>query len=140
MPPDALDEGDSTYLSYVSCAGQSCLAVGTDDYQWDNTSKTWKDVTPSGFAVGGRGLSCGGPTNCMMVSGQLGNAWWNGSTWAYTQFAPSGKFAEFMALSCRGSTCLAVGHKTSGGKQQPIAQRWNGAVWQIIAAPKAPVS
>jgi hypothetical protein len=136
--PNAEDGGTYSTLNDVSCAGQSCLALGTTDYEWDNTTQTWQDVTPTnGVSTLGRALSCSSGTECMVIGYDPVNAWWHDGTWTATQFAPSGKHSLFSAVSCKSGSCVAVGSDYVAGKQGPIAESWNGTAWKLIA-PKAP--
>ena len=48
----------------------------------------------------------------------------------------AGHGSGLTALSCGGSDCLAVGYRTSSGRQRTLAEWWNGSSWSIIAAPK----
>jgi hypothetical protein len=139
LPPDGYDEGDDSALYQVSCAGQSCLALGSTDYEWDNTTSAWQDVTPdNGVRASGRALSCSSGTDCMVISGVRGNPWWHAGTWSNTQFVRSGKDSQFTAVSCKSGSCLATGFNFASG-EHAIAEFWNGSTWRIIA-PKAPAS
>jgi hypothetical protein len=64
---------------------------------------------------------------------------WNGSTWTFQAMpSPSGALnANFSGVSCTSVTsCTAVGDvETSGGVEQPLAERWNGSTWAIQATP-----
>lgn len=140
VPPDGYDEGADSALSFVSCAGQTCLMLGSEDYEWDNTTKTWQDVpSPMGLPGGIRALSCSSGTDCMVIDGGSANAWWHAGAWTNPQFAPAGQLAHFVAVSCKGGSCLAVGYGTTAGKTLPRAESWNGTAWQLIT-PKAPAS
>jgi hypothetical protein len=140
LPPDGYEEGVDSSQDQVSCAGQSCLAIGTTDYEWDNTAKTWQNVTPdNGVNPYGRALSCSSGTDCMAVSSDHGNPWWHAGTWSYTKFAPSGKNSVYVAVSCKSGSCVGVGGQDIAGQRTPIAELWDGAAWKLIA-PKAPVS
>jgi len=140
FPPDASDEGTDSSLAYVSCAGQICLVLGSTDYKWDNITKTWQDLTPpSGVLGAGRAVSCGSATDCMVIGFDSPNGWWHGGTWTATEFAPAGLRPQFVADSCKGGSCVAVGYHVVAGKEHPLAESWNGTVWKLIT-PKAPAS
>jgi len=135
--PEDGDAGIDSTLFGVSCTAQMCLAVGSPaSYEWDDVTKTWHDVTPgSGVKLSGLDVSCGSTTSCMMGGG----AWWNGSTWTNTQFAPApGTNPWYSWVSCKATMCLAVGATTIAHKERPIAQMWNGTAWNATTAPKAP--
>jgi hypothetical protein len=129
-------------LNAVSCTGNMCMAVGPsgDDLspsladEWDSATQTWLNVSPA-TATLGPDISCGSAMNCMTINGPLGNAWWNGSTWQYAQFAPGG-YGWLNAVSCGGGDCLAVGYRYVSGTMQPLAERWNGTAWKITATPR----
>jgi hypothetical protein len=137
-PPDVDDEGTDSSMDMVSCAGQVCLMLGSTDYAWDNTTKTWQDVSPTSEVSGGaRALSCSSGTDCMTVGGYPANAWWHDGTWTDTENAPSGKNPLYVAVSCKSGSCVAVGYHFVGGKPQPLAESWNGTAWKFIT-PKSP--
>jgi hypothetical protein len=141
--PNAEDGGSYSDLDPVSCAGQICLALGTTDYEWDNTTQTWLDVTPpSGADTGLRALSCDSSTDCMSVGFSVGNdpdaALWHDGTWTSPQLAPAGERSGLTAVSCKSGSCVAVGSDfPASGKDHPIAESWNGTAWKLIP-PKAP--
>jgi len=141
LPPGAFDEGTDSYLYQVSCAGQSCLVFGTNDYEWNTTTKIWQDVTPTnGVSTrSSRALSCSSDTDCMAIGYGPVNAWWHAGTWTATQFAPAGKQPPFRAVSCKSGSCVAVGYHSVAGKPRPLAESWNGTAWKVIT-PKAPAS
>ncbi|HET7015597.1 MAG TPA: hypothetical protein VFI65_16890 [Streptosporangiaceae bacterium] len=141
FPPDALDEGDVSSFGVVSCAGQICLALGSNNYVWNTATKTWQDANPpSGVAGGGLALSCSSATDCMAMSGfDTQNGRWHDGTWTNTDLAPSGANSRFAALSCKSGSCLTVGFKFVSGKPRPIAESWNGTAWKLLT-PRAPAS
>jgi hypothetical protein len=139
-PPDVDDEGAESSMQLVSCAGHICLALGSTDYVWDLTTKTWQDVTPTnGVSAGGRAVSCGSSTDCMVITSGAPNPWWHDGTWTDTQFAPAGPRAQFAAVSCKGDSCVAVGDHMGSGRPRPAAESWNGTAWKVIT-PKSPAS
>lgn len=112
----------STVLNSISCTSSSaCMAIGgyldaertiAFARQWDGAG--WKIQTlprPAGAtSIGLGGVSCNYATACT---------------------------ATGSGVSCTSaSSCTAVGwYRIHGGRQRPVAERWNGSAWSIQAVP-----
>ena len=147
-----------SYLNGVACVtGAKCTAVGyyttasstgrTLVERWNGTK--WAIVS-SPNATGALGsylnaVSCTAASSCAAVGySYSSNAThtlaerWNGTKWAVVASPnPSGDEADLTSVSCTsGSNCLAVGYYTSTKfVDTPLAERWNGTKWAIVAAP-----
>jgi hypothetical protein len=145
--------GNPAALDAVGCGGQFCMAAGgafqevhngdiAQAEAWNAKTKSWTDVSPSlgvictGFTTCGwtSALSCAGQANCMAF-GPFGNQAWNGSTWTAAPSISAGKGSNLGAVSCGGTTCLAVGFRTVAGVRRTLAEIWNGATWRILSTP-----
>jgi hypothetical protein len=113
--------------------------------------------TPSPTAVSSlSGVSCSAPRACTAVGsyftlhrGHLVKSVtlaerWNGRTWAIQRTPrPSRDLESFLsAVSCTsGRACIAVGHReirrrgTRATVDMPLAERWNGRNWAVMAIP-----
>jgi hypothetical protein len=103
---------NGAYLQGVSCADTShCVAVGY--------------VQPF---FGGNG-----PT--------LLSERWDGDRWRkVTAPTPAdATSAQFNGISCVGpASCIAVGSYSTGSDPLPLAERWDGTEWTLMAAPTPP--
>jgi hypothetical protein len=92
-------------------------------------------------------ISCGGPRACMTVGYYsdstgaqvpLAQAW-NGRTWSVvpTPNHGSSSATTLSAVSCPSAGfCVAAGTWTSvAGQSYPLAERWQGGHWSILAMP-----
>jgi hypothetical protein len=147
-----------SYLNGVACvSATSCTAVGyyttasstgrTLVERWNGTK--WS-IAPSPNASGSlgsylNGVSCTKASNCAAVGYSYdSNAThtlaerWNGTKWSVVATPnPKGDEADLLSVSCTSATnCLAVGSFTSTGfVDTPLAERWNGTKWSLVAAP-----
>lgn len=112
---------------------------------------TWSTVTtPNGSGAEDSALydmACEpGSTNACTAVGKQTAAgvstpyaqYWNGSSWAnQTTAAPVGATAsELQADTCLSTTsCVAVGHYTTGLGTFSLAEAWNGTSWSIQSTP-----
>ncbi len=156
---------DGALLSGVACTSTtSCLTIGYTVSmvsqnqavveQWNGTS--WSQAppssvpsVPSGSDLEIFGLSCGTPTSCMAVGGDLvgggtsGTPWasrWNGTTWTDGVVPPaSGGSNGLTGVSCVGSAfCMAVGFSSPPGSntvENGDAYLWDGTGWTQTPAP-----
>ncbi len=152
FPSGAIASG----LQTVSCAGpDTCAAVGLSEFSgsvFEPVAETWNGKTwtvqntPSPTVSNLSGVSCTSAKACTAVgdadSGGVLETLaerWNGTTWADQATPnPAGATRSFLtAVSCSsGTACTAVGfYSKSGGKQLPLAERWNGTTWAIQATP-----
>jgi hypothetical protein len=145
-------------LAGVACGSQSnCVAVGYATVateaapfseSWNGTGWTAHSAPLPPGATSGEflGVSCHSRWSCMAV-GEFRNSSgfsplaesWAGGHWTL-RTAPSPAGDSFVALdgvSCRAVTmCMAVGRGGTGPVSQPLAERWNGATWTIVAIPR----
>jgi len=138
VPTISEGEGFNTYLSDVSCTGESvpasaCIAVGGKEVgtivtavgmSWDG--EEWSLATPAQpgeeeqeFSL--RGVSCVSETECYAAgdfSGQALIETWNGTEWGVVPSLPSPEGAltsELEGVSCSStSECVAVGSAFDG--------------------------
>ncbi|HUD37619.1 MAG TPA: hypothetical protein VMR14_12010 [Streptosporangiaceae bacterium] len=148
--------GASTWeFTAVSCSSPNiCMAVGnssggTDQLLAEQRTKAGWTVQPVPQPAEGSSLSgiwCGSASECIAVgqsptsggSVPLAESW-NGGTWQILVTPqPAGDPAsELSAVSCTSAAkCTAVGSATKGNREAPLAERWNGAKWQIQATRK----
>ena len=93
-------------------------------------------------------ISCGGPRACMAVgyytTGQTGDQAtlaevWNGRSWSIVPTPnPGPSFGTVLsAVSCPSAGfCVAAGTwSNSDGQSYPLAERWQGGRWSILATP-----
>jgi hypothetical protein len=124
---------------------------------WNGSGWT-VDATPdpagfqgSGFAA----VSCANGTQCVAVGSSVSGAGgasplaerWSGSSWRIQVTpTPTGSVsAEFSGVSCTGLAACAVAGSFIGGSgatrgsgsmtMLPLAERWNGARWQVDTTP-----
>ncbi len=100
---------------------------------------------PKGRAYGVlTSVSCRSPSWCMAVgsSGAVPLAErWDGKSWAGTPVASvEGANGATLSVSCPGTgTCLAAGYYNRGlgsaAAVLPLAERWDGAGWHVLATP-----
>jgi hypothetical protein len=149
-------DGNPAVSNTVSCAGSFCLAAGSGYSEvadggiataatWSAATATWTDISPDlGVLCTGALVTCpwadlvacAGPSNCMTLGGVVSSQWWNGSEWKAEKSASAGPGSGLTSLSCAGSDCLAVGRRTSSGRQRTLAELWNGSSWSIVNSPK----
>ncbi len=136
----ALPGATAVGLTAVSCTSTSfCMVAGvyannSQDspvaYQWNGAdwSVSATPTLPSQYASARlSGLSCTGPTWCMLtgaaVNGSTSNVdtlaeQWNGTSWSITSTPSIANHTddEFTALSCTGpANCMAVGYNVGTG-------------------------
>jgi hypothetical protein len=153
--PPGTAEGNPAESNAVGCAGGFCAAAGSAFSEvagggvatagtWSAATKSWTDVSPDlGTLCTGAlatcnwasEVACGLPSNCMTL-GVVGNQWWNGTQWRSENAVPAGPGSALVRLGCGGGDCLAVGHRTSSGRQRTLAELWNGSSWSIVSSPK----
>jgi erythromycin esterase-like protein len=102
---------------------------------------------PSGAGGTLSAISCGGAQACMAVgyySNQTGAQAtlaeaWNGHVWSIVSTPNPASSADtaLSAVSCPSAGfCVAAGTWTSsGGQAYPLAERWEGGRWSILAMP-----
>jgi hypothetical protein len=154
-------------LNAVSCAGGSaCMATGSYvdagfrtvplTERWDGSAWSVVDAPSPDGAQGSRlaGVSCPTATRCMAVGAYFNADFvrealaevWDGARWSVVDSpTPSGSpDTALYGVSCAGaSQCLAVGHSYSGsfaGKDDTLAESWNGTSWAIVASPSPSTS
>ena len=145
-------------LAAVSCtSARACVAAGSFDTRgalltladrWDGAS--WQaTVTPSPAGAGDGELaavSCASARACMAVGSSSGISApgrtlaerWDGARWRlkvtpHPAGAVSAGFADVSCTSARA--CTAVGTYRKGGKDAPLAVRWNGMTWRLQVMP-----
>jgi hypothetical protein len=125
--------------------------------RWDGTA--WSVVAspnPTGATISQlAGVSCTSATNCVAVgrytTSTAANAadagpfktlveQWNGTTWTIVASPnPAGAtFARLDRVSCTAvNNCMAIGVASTkvAGTDNPIAARWNGTTWSLVAIP-----
>lgn len=157
--------GASAALDGVSCTGPStCMAVGhaVDSHGRARTlAERWNGAgwiveptpDPDGALVSDLyGVSCSAATSCIAVGSSADAGGhetalaerWDGARWRLEP-APQGAAAttsRLQAVSCSGPTaCTAVGYAVDAGGsnlRSGLAERWDGARWQIQATPASP--
>ncbi len=87
-------------------------------------------------------VSCTSPNGCMAVGflsagpSQLLSETRTPSGWTVQPVPEPQNGSLLLGVSCvRASLCIAVGDTPAGGGSGPLAERWNGSVWTILAAP-----
>ena len=95
-------------------------------------------------------ISCSSASDCFAVGGYSATTatpffslkplveHWNGTRWSIvTVPSPAGSLdATLNGVSCVSATsCFAVGDYASPGTAGTLSERWNGAVWSIVATP-----
>jgi len=145
--------GGASALAGVSCSGFSaCTAVG----YWgaeplaERWGSKWTAEYPPTTEAAQRnelhGVSCVDPTSCIAVGRYLRSSAntamaeiWTGRSWAlqYVPLPAGTKNSQFEDVSCTSlSACTAVGtYENGSGTTQPLAERWNGAEWEIQSTP-----
>jgi hypothetical protein len=139
-------------LSDVSCVGSAfCLAVGVSiegrlsfAEKWNG--QRWRLLRAPPVNV--TSVSCGTSRSCVAVGrppGQIGRtvaAIWNGRTWRTLKAAGRGSgLTQLSDVSCITATrCVAVGFHQPIGQEPtvPVAERWNGRTWRILATELLP--
>lgn len=147
----------------MNCSSaRACFAVGAQTSTFGKTvtlAERWNGTrwrilpTPNPARSQGSellGVSCSGPRACT-AAGSYGKASgqgaplaerWNGTSWRIQATpAPAGSAGSGLAsVSCGSAgTCIAVGsYFTPRGRSVLLAERWNGARWRILPAPRPP--
>jgi hypothetical protein len=151
----------------ISCpSARLCLAVGQyqDAHyrthalveQWNGTAwsvRSGQDVPDQGDLL--TSVACSSTRYCLAVGSAAGDSGktvaiseaWNGSAWALTPRLPldPGKAGETspLSVSCgAGRSCVFVGEVAAGGREEPIAEAWDGRVWtlQSVVGPSTSLS
>lgn len=145
--------GTNGSLRAVSCpSARDCVAVG---HYFDNTGKQldyaqrWNGVgwflmpppKPKGEIDA---LSCPSPRECVAVGTRDNPSHrgyllplaerWDGASWSIISAPiPKGDIGGgFNAASCTADgACTAVGFASGRSRENPLAERWNGAFWSI---------
>jgi hypothetical protein len=122
--------------------------------QWDGSSWTGQDTPFPADQSGGpgtdgtaelRGIKCVSAAFCMGTGDYINTAGaretlaetWNGSTWSIVPTVnPGPSTNQLNSVACTTTTnCIATGYyQNSAGTNFPLAERWNGAGWQQLAA------
>jgi len=146
-------------LAGISCLAGDCTAVGsyTDASGTARTlAETWNGSTwaiqPTPSPAGAtssilNAVSCSSAADCTAVGEYTTGSTmltlaekWNGTTWAIqpTPNPPRNPDTQLDGVSCpspRSARCFAIGYyRTSPtGRFVPLAERWTGAGWLIVA-------
>ncbi len=153
----------SPKLLAVSCAtAASCVAVGVTEstegrfsgeipqvaQHWNGVE--WTSVAPPLYPGSKRdfleAVSCAAASNCVAIGfyeneggGGRMTEQWNGTGWTTLAAMPipgEGTAVEPRALSCpTTSECMVVGSYNLHSEPEPMAERWNGSSWQVLAPP-----
>jgi hypothetical protein len=131
-----------TGLASVSCTSATfCMTItGNSAEIWTGSSWHVRKLPGSfGFGPGILAVSCTSRSSCMAVGNYVTNGGatghdvaviWNGSAWR--RLRTPGRGGGLADVSCtRQSRCIAVGQAGA----LALAERWNGARWQLLAAP-----
>jgi hypothetical protein len=153
---------NASELSADSCTSpRACVAVGfyaRSANVIDTLAETWNGSVwrirptpnPRGASASAlAGVSCASARSCTAVGQETTGAGasialaerWNGSRWTI-QVVPDPARATGVLLnevSCPSPrTCMAVGYfYNAAGTSDALLERWNGARWKIVTAPKA---
>jgi hypothetical protein len=154
----------ASMLLAVSCrSGEACWAVGTS-YRGPQSDQValaerrqgsaWS-IEPAPTISGVHsseldGVSCGGQRSCVAVGYTVTSRsdsvvralaeGWNGNSWEIEANPLPGGAAVWSTLagvSCpHPNFCVAVGGymKNQNTEEQPLAERWNGRSWSVLAA------
>jgi hypothetical protein len=153
--------GDDATLTGLTCVSKSrCLTAGFYIARAEGSifglsevfnGHSWGTLTVSGLATkadvtDALEVSCGAPTNCMIVGEHYNNpklpvqfadtlrTVWTPVKWTN----PAGaKWSVLDDVKCVGASfCMAIGtfSKTSGGGRA-LAEQWNGHSWRRLATP-----
>jgi hypothetical protein len=145
--------GEANALAAVTCAAAGdCWAVGSAGAvaqtlvtRWNGTA--WAIVaSPSPGALGSvlRGVACaGGGCNATGHANAAGTEQalalrWSGTAWAVAAAgnATTARSNTLLGVACAGAAdCWSVASHDSGGVQQTLIERWNGATWSIVPSP-----
>jgi hypothetical protein len=101
-------------------------------------------VVPAGALTSAlNGVSCASARACVVVGSYESNTdsfpalsqTWNGSKWTVRGVADA--VSGFLSsVSCPAAgACIAVGDNVSAGKIRPLAERWDGNSWKVLATP-----
>ncbi len=142
-----VDPADS--LRGVSCLGASqCVAVGgyltrsvtaATLSAWWNGSSWRRQAAPAAAPGSLADVSCTSADRCVAVGsgGEPGvprfalAEQWNGRSWRAAPMASLGRYGSESAVSCAGTSCLAVGDGL-------LTELWNGARWKVVTARRPP--
>jgi hypothetical protein len=153
----------SPKLVAVSCATAAlCMAVGQVEstagpsgeippvaQHWNGVE--WTSAAPALYPGSKRdfleAVNCATATNCVALgyyenegggSGHM-TTQWNGTSWTNLAAMPipsEGTSVEPRALDCpTTSECMVVGSYDHLGQPAPMAERWTGSSWQVLAPP-----
>jgi hypothetical protein len=144
-------------LTDVTCPSATrCFAVGVSFTQPGSNVRTlverWNgsswSIVPSPNAAATNtwlgAIACTSTTNCLAVgnstnSGYGGKAYaarMTGGTWSTVVIPAGGTKAGLSDVACTAAdNCLAVGSYRGGTGPRPLAMRWNGQKWTILAVP-----
>lgn len=145
---------NSCMASGLNFADRSVPFGTTLAEQWDGSSWTGQDTPFPADQSGGpgtdgtaelRGIKCVSAAFCMGTGDYINTAGaretlaetWNGSTWSIIQTVnPGPSTNQLNSVACTTVTnCIATGYyQNSAGTNFPLAERWNGASWQQLAA------
>lgn len=121
----------------ISCPSRSFCMAGDPQFTMVWQGRSWSRIRPA--LNNTHALWCGSPTDCVAVGGdsfhsRAGNAsQWNGHSWRMLRVT---KVDRLDMISCASTTdCVAVGTANTLGAPDPLAERWNGTAWTVIAAP-----
>ena len=160
VPSPAL--APSGVLTAVSCPSvPMCIAVGNSHdatsvdvtlaERWDGVH--WR-IQPTPNPAGANnsflaGVSCRSAIDCIAVGNYVDPSGrqvtlaehWNGQGWQIqpTPNPEGGPDSFLLSVSCTTPTaCIAVGYSRLGaGMRQTLAERWNGADWNLLSTPSA---
>ncbi len=149
--PGAFKDASPVQLSAISCVSKTdCVAVGSSgpNATWKTLAERWNGVAwtiePTPDPTGAtrswlNGVSCSSASACMAVgsssAGTLAERW-DGRAWLLTTTAklPIDELSQLKSVSCvAAKACTAVGwsENYSTEYQLTLAERWNGAAWQL---------
>jgi hypothetical protein len=116
--------------------------------QWNGASWKTKSIPmPTGStSIGLVSISCQGTSSCMAVGaasfdGVAGVTpqplaeQWNGTSWTVLGSPTISPQGQFNGVSCKATSCEAVGGLFSGSSGQVLVDGWNGSSWALQAAP-----
>ena len=159
--PDPAPSFGSGFTAVSCTAARACTAAGSFDGRggrltlagaWNGTR--WRlRATPSPAGTSGGqflAVSCASRRACMAVgtytdSRGIGRSLaerWDGTRWRLlaTPGIAAAAYAQFGGVSCTSaSACTAVGTYFTHGKNETLAERWNGTSWQVQATPSPAV-
>jgi hypothetical protein len=147
------------YLNAVSCAGGTCIAVGS--YLTSTSFRTLAETSSGGGWTIVKtpdvknatyntlyGLSCTSGTSCLATGYSFNGsstsavvlaALWNGTKWTSKRPSrPPGSDSRLVSVSCAAAgSCIAVGsYTTTTDIAETLAEAWNGTKWARQRTPK----